>query len=192
MERLNFRLTGVSGLLMHNERLADPTSQWSKSLKAISKKRQKSDDDLAALKQAEWLGGLYTDADGAPAIPVDWLLAAALAGGKRFKIGQLIKAGVFAVKDMFPIDFDFKKKTDLDALYADGRFVDYRGVVVSRARVMRCRPHFPGWSVAATLAYDPVTIDRSQLVQSLETAGQLIGIGDYRPRFGRFTVAEAA
>lgn len=173
---------------MHNERLADPTSQWAKALKVISKKRAKSDDDIAALKHAEWMGGLYVNDKGAPAIPVDWLLACALAGGKRFKIGQLIKAGVFAVKDMFELDFDFKKKTDLDALYADGRFVDYRGVVVSRARVMRCRPHFPGWSLEAALAFDPTTIDKSQLLQALETAGNLVGIGDYRPRFGRFTI----
>lgn len=191
MQKIKLRLQGITPLMMHNERLADPTGAWAKRLKAISKKRNKSDEDLEALKRAEWEGGLYCDDNNAPAIPVDWVLAAALAGGRRYKIGPLIKAGVFTSKrDRFPLEFDFKKKTDLDALYAAG-FVDYRGVVVGRARVMRCRPHFPGWSTTVELAYDPETIDREQLVQAIATAGQLIGIGDYRPRFGRFEVHEA-
>lgn len=188
METFEATLKGTAPLLMHNERLADPTGKWSKALKVLSKKRAKSDDDLAALKRAEWEGGLYEDETGAPVVPVDWVLAAILGGGKRFKIGPLVKAGVFAVKDCFPLQFDFKKKTDHEALFNDGRFVDYRGVVITRSRVMRCRPHFPGWSLDVALSFDPITIDRSQLLQALETAGQLIGMGDYRPRFGRFTV----
>lgn len=175
---------------MHNERLADPTGQWAKALSAIHGKRKKTEDDILALKRAEWEGGLYTNAKGAPAVPVDWLLATVLAGAKRYKLGPLVKAGVFAVKDTFDLDFDFKRKTDLDALYNDGRFVDYRGVVVNgRSRVMRCRPHFPGWAVDVELGYDPTTIDRDQIVRAMETAGHLIGMGEYRPRFGRFTVA---
>ncbi len=189
MKKFTATITGVTSLLMHSERLADPTNPATKELKKIAAKRGKTDDDLAALKELEWRVGLYLDAKGRPAVPVDWLLAALKEGARHVKLGKQAQAGIFDPgTPYFALAFDGPKKGGLDALYADGRFCDYRGVGVNGKRVMRSRPCFPGWSLTFSLDFDPETIEGAQIEAALETAGRLKGIGDYRPRFGRFVV----
>lgn len=134
---------------------------------------------------------MYTDENGAPAVPVDWILAVLLAGAKKSKQGPLAKAGIFSgVEDFFPLDYDGPK--DIEALWAAEKYCDYRGVSVNRAKVMRARPVFPGWSLTFSVQYDPDTIDGDAIETALEKAGQLLGMGDYRPRFGRFVVKEVS
>lgn len=188
MQQLDVTLTGTAPLLMHNERLADPTSKWSKALKSISGKRKKTDEDLADLKRAEWFGGIYTDEAEKPVVPVDWVLAAALAGAKKSKDGPKVKSGVFEVAPHSLLKFD--GPGSLEELYDDGRFIDYRGVGVNGKRIMRCRPRFPNWSIDVSLMFDATVVDGRELLRFIEVAGSLIGIGDYRPRFGRFTVTQ--
>jgi hypothetical protein len=53
----------------------------------------------------------------------------------------------------------------------------------------------PPWSLTFTLEYFPEQINANDLRQCAEIAGQLVGIGDYRPgksggTFGKFRVAE--
>jgi hypothetical protein len=184
-------ITGVSPLMMHSERLADPTNPKTKELKKLTSKKSKTDEDLALIKRVEWEVGMYTDETGAPAIPVDWILAVLLAGAKKSKQGPLAKAGIFPGNTtFFPLDFPGPK--DVEALWNDGRFCDYRGVVIQQKRTMRARPVFPGWSLKFEVDFDPDTIDGSTIKTALERAGTLIGMGDYRPRFGRFVVTEAS
>ncbi len=129
---------------------------------------------------------MYTD-QGVPAVPVDWILATILGGAKKSKQGPLVKAGLFAgIEAYFPLVFPGPKT--IDELWADGRFCDYRGVAVGQAKIMRARPIFPGWSLSFSLPYDPDTVDGTVVETALEKAGKLLGMGDYRPRFGRFEV----
>jgi hypothetical protein len=189
MKRFSATLTGTAPLLMHNERLADPTSKYAKGMKALTGKRKKTDEDHAEIKRAEWWGGLYTNAEeNEVVVPVDWILAMALAGAKKSKDGPKVKSGVFEVTPEFPLAYEGKR--ELGKLFDDGRFVDYRGVGVNGKRVMRCRPRFPNWELKIELDYDENVLDARELRQFVAVAGQLIGIGDYRPRFGRFTVSQ--
>lgn len=189
MKRFEATLHGTAPLLMHNERLADPTSKYSKGMKALTGKRKKTDEDHADIKRAEWWGGLYTNPDETEVVvPVDWILACTLGGAKKSKDGPKVKSGVFEVTPEFPLEYEGKR--EITALFEDGRFVDYRGVGVNGKRVMRCRPRFPNWSLKVKLDYDETVLDARELLQYLTVAGQLLGIGDYRPRFGRFTVTQ--
>lgn len=190
MKTFRATITGVSPLMMHAERLADPTNPLTKELKKHTKKKLKTDDDLALIKRLEWRAGLYTDDQDRPAVPVDWLLAALKEGARKVKLGKQASAGIFDPGvPFFPVTFD-APDGGLEALYADGRFCDYRGVGVQGKRTMRARPLFPDWSLSFELLYDPETIEGGQIEDALRTAGQLLGIGDYRPRFGRFVVTE--
>lgn len=193
MKRIEATLTGISPLLQHNERLADPTNKYTQELKTAIKSNKganQCDEGFLVTRRAEWFGGLYTDpAETKVVIPVDWVLACLLAGAKKTKSGPKVKSGVFEVVTEFDLQFPDSGKT-LEQLYADSRYVDYRGVGVNGSRVMRCRPRFPEWHVDVELAYDEKVLSAADIIAFLETAGQLCGMGDYRPRFGRFEVQQ--
>lgn len=185
-EIVNARLTGIAPLLMHNGQLADPTNKWTKAIKEISSRRKKTEQDMLDLKKAEWFGSMYQDSAGVISISADMLLGLLIGGAKKNKNGVEAKAGVFETQGFYPLVFEGPK--DLEKLYADGRFCDYRLVVVNRGRVMRSRPVFKKWSVDVSLIVDEDIIERRLVLQALTQAGERIGLGDYRPRFGRFSV----
>jgi hypothetical protein len=69
--------------------------------------------------------------------------------------------------------------------------IDARPVVIQRSRIVRWRPRFNEWKLEFTIdIIDDENISASILKDILETAGKTKGIGDYRPRFGRFMVTK--
>jgi hypothetical protein len=190
MATLQAKIMGSTpGLLMHNERLADPTNKISKQVNALATKKKKSDAEFLELKRVEWFGGLYLNSEKIPAVPVAWILAAMINGAKKSRLGPLAKAGLYPPlkgDGYFPLIYDGPK--DLDQLFEDGRFVDYRIVRVTTNRIMRSRPVFPAWSLDFSIEYDEDTISPSDVDKALERAGTLCGLGDHRPQYGRFIV----
>lgn len=68
--------------------------------------------------------------------------------------------------------------------------IDTRPVVIQRARVLKWRPKFNQWKLAFTITIlDDTNISPANVKEILEKAGATKGIGDYRPRFGRFFVS---
>lgn len=76
--------------------------------------------------------------------------------------------------------------------------VDVRRVMVQRQGVMRARPRFDRWALHVEIHYDQAVLTDPRLIATaLATAGQVIGIGDFRPEkgggsFGRFTATNIA
>lgn len=183
-ENLKMKLTGVAPLLMHNGQLADPTNKHAKAMKEISSRRKKTEADFLELKRAEWFGGLYLDESNQIAIPADLVLAIVIGGAKKNKNGSEAKAGIYEAQPFFKLEYDGAK--DINKLFDDERFVDYRGVKVGQSRVMRTRPIFKKWSTTVEVMIDEEIIDTKQVVQAFIAAGERVGLGDFRPRFGRF------
>lgn len=73
---------------------------------------------------------------------------------------------------------------------ADWDYLDTRRVVIQRSGVNRTRPAMKvGWRVELQLSVLlPEYIAESDLHSVLETAGRLIGVGDFRPTYGRFGI----
>ena len=184
LDTMRFRIEGTAPLLLHNGQLADPGNQWAKAMKKISSKRNKTDDDYAEMAQTEWLGGLYLDSEGMIAIPADMLLGCVLKGGKQFKLGPKINAGVFEVDEFTRLEYDGPK--DPIKLYEAGANADARLVVIQRNRIMRTRPIFRQWALEVGLHVNTDVIDQVDVERSIVRAGEVIGMGDYRPRYGRF------
>jgi hypothetical protein len=68
--------------------------------------------------------------------------------------------------------------------------IDQRPVVVQKSRIIRARPLINDWSATFTIQYDPQLVAEPLIIlEILSDAGRRIGVGDYRPRFGRFSVA---
>lgn len=186
LEKIEKTLVGVSPLLMHSGRLADPTDPATRELKELTAKRRKTDEDISAIKRCEWMGGLYLDGDGRVAIPSTNVLALVIAGSRKSKLGKQAEAGVFDTQLFYRLEYDGPK--DPAKLYDVGGFVDYRPVVVQRNRCMRSRPVFPGWKLPIQLSVNTDVIDVGDVVRALEVAGEVVGLGEWRPRFGRFIV----
>jgi uncharacterized protein with NRDE domain len=54
-------------------------------------------------------------------------------------------------------------------------------------RIIRVRPRIPEWSISFTVEYDESVINGRDLEQAITEAGAIVGIGDWRPKYGRFT-----
>ena len=68
--------------------------------------------------------------------------------------------------------------------------VDKRMVRIGTARIMRIRPIFNEWELEFKLQVINPDLDIKVLNDILIYAGKFIGIGDYRPKYGRFMVSE--
>lgn len=183
---IDFRITitGTAPLLMHNSRLANPLDPATKVLKKATGKRTKTDDDHEEAARLEHAGSLYLDSDIGPFIPSDNIWRCLYDAGKKHKLGVKVKEGVVIPEPVNPLAY--KGPRGRDELWADENFRHYAAVKVGMVRIMRCRPIFQGWSTEATGILDPNVLDFQELVTIADTAGQVIGLGDWRPRFGRF------
>ena len=93
------------------------------------------------------------------------------------------------------MEMDAKLKYDgpktREALWALPKFRDSRGVRVQMSRVQRCRPIFKEWEASFEInVLDGLQVQVDDVRQALVAAGQMCGFGDYRPRYGRFSVTE--
>lgn len=186
LQTLKIKLTGTRPLLMHNGQLADPTNKHTRAIKPIAGKRGKTEADYEELRKLEWLGGLYTDSKGRIAITEDMILGALIEGARKQKKGKQCESGVLCSEPFFQLRH--KGPVDPLEMFESGKFCDYRGVVVGQARTMRARPRFDVWTADVSLLVDDSTVNVSDVMEAMTTAGRLIGMGDFRPRFGRFDV----
>ena len=186
IETVKATLVGVAPLLMSNVRTADPTNEWAIRLKVLSAIRNKTEEQLAELKRVEWWARLITNEKGAPSITADHVLAAIVCGAKKAKLGETAKAAVFETDAFYPLSYEGPK--NMEKLSELPEFCDYRVVAVSTRRVMRARPRFPAWSCDVSVNVNTEMMETSQVIEALTVNGQLVGMGDYTPRFGRYEV----
>lgn len=186
---IHFQITisGTAPLLMHNARLANPLDPAAKALKEATSKRQKTDEDHEQIARLEHAGGLYLDPDVGPYLPGANIASALWDAAKLSKQGLKIKRGVFITSDVNPVG-GYRGPRDVAGLWADENF---RHMVSARnkstgGRTMRCRPIFRDWVVEVDGILDPTVIDLDSLAAIAVTSGQMIGLGDWRPLFGRF------
>jgi hypothetical protein len=182
--RFNMVCEGTTPLLMHNGRLVDPLDTVVKQIRVVSAKQRKTDDDHAEMAHLEWLGGIYFQDEVGPFIPAPNLLKCVVEGARLSKDGKKIERGVFFETMVIPVQYDGPR--DPEKLFADKRFVHRAPVKVGTARVMRTRPVFTHWRVAATGQFDSTVINLADLRNAARTAGSMIGLGDGRPTYGRF------
>lgn len=189
---MDFRLTltGTEPLLMHNARLANPLDPATKALKAISSKRVKTDEDHAELARLEFIGGLYLDADLGPYVPGENLERCLVDAGKITKSGRKVTQGLFITSNVNALAYGGPR--DAAGLWADTNHRLIKSVKVTTSRVMRTRPMFRQWAVEADGILDTAVLSIEDLRSIAVTAGSRIGLGDYRPRYGRFTATLTA
>lgn len=201
--KLKVTINGAADLINHNGQTADPRNEFAKQMKAISGKRKKTDADLDQLARIEWFAGLYVgrikDDDKETArltLPGHVIEAALVGGAKKSKRGVQAKSGLF-VTDAGTLDFPGSPssalpkadlQTWLDNLFEQGENTLTVGVKVGQAKVMRTRPKFEDWSSSFVAEFDDAVLTLGDVKEIMDDAGRLVGVGDWRPKYGRFTV----
>lgn len=187
MKNFTLTLTGAAPLLMHNAQLSDPLNRYVKEMKPISGKRNKTEDDHLAMARIEFMGGLYYDADLGPVMPAMNIEACLVEGAKRLKQGKNVERGLQIVDQVTPLAYSGPR--DLEGLWGDGEseFIARHSVRVMTSRVMRTRPMFNNWALEVSGIYDEALLDEDMLNEICRNAGAFAGLGDWRPRFGKFT-----
>jgi hypothetical protein len=168
------RLVGTADFLFHrwNCEAVEAKSKAAKGSKA------KKSDDVESY--------VYRTDDGDLAIPGEYVRQAIIGAAKfrqdprspRKSAMDLFKAGVLALTTMAPLgskDWDYEHKCR---------------VMVQRNGVTRVRPAMKtGWTIDVELLVNlPEYIPTDALHETLSNAGRLIGLGDFRPTYGRFAV----
>jgi len=201
MEIIKATLTGKAPILLHNGHLVDPRNVFTREIDSAQKayKKAKSDAAFDALAAVEWLGGLYTDQriefaregnkvlleNDSPICIDGEMLTKCLVQSTGRKEVKLFKAGVFC-DGMFQLKVDGKPMTTRRC-FLDPRYQYTRPAKIGMSKIMRTRARFDAWSVDVEVSFVPDIVSRRDVEDALKRGGSITGIGDWRPRFGRFT-----
>jgi hypothetical protein len=181
---LKFKIDGIAPLIMHNQQLCDPCNPITRLMKAITAKgKKKTDADQEELARLEFMGGLYVGDDGAPIVPGEMIEAVIRDGARKSRQGKDSLSGIISDGN-WPLIYDGPKTAD--ELWEDARFRDARGVVIGKSRIIRMRPKFTVWALKFEVSYLEDVVNAKDVTSWLEEAGRIVGMGDFRPRFGRF------
>ncbi len=181
---IKVRLNGCRPLLMHSGRLSDPLDPIARDLAKITGKRLKTAADHEEVARIEWFGGLWLS-EGQPCIPSEAIEASFIAAARARRKARQARAGIMV---KVPCLLEYDGPRDPHELWKDRTFQLRRSVRVHNARTIRTRPHFPTWRTEVTVNFLPSLLDRAEVLEIFEIAGAQEGIGDWRPKYGTFTV----
>ena len=150
--------------------------------KAAKGSKAKKEDDLESY--------VYRTPNGNLAIPSEYFRMSIINAAKykqdprspRKSAMDLFKAGIVALDE------------HCDLGVKDWDYIDRRRVTIQRNGITRCRPALTsGWKCTALLqVLLPEYISPVLLNETIQAAGRLVGVGDFRPTFGRFAVIQFA
>ena len=185
MEQITLHLTGDVALLMHNNVTVNPLDEQTKAIKKYTSKRKKTEEDHLMIQRLEWEAGLYHDDEIGPYIPGVNVEICFRDAAKLTKQGAAVTRSVVVVEERLPLLFDGNR--DIKSLW-QRNFKDYRVAGNQQNSIMRCRPMFPKWELDVPMVVEASILDLADLRDIAVRAGKMIGLADYRPRFGRFSV----
>ena len=187
---ITITLTGDGPILMHNERLANPFDELVREMKALTSKRKKTDDDLNEIMRIEHAGGLYHDPSVGPYLPTWNIKKCFIEGGRISKLGKHIERAFTPLASRAPLAYAGPRT--IEGLWADPRFRDVRSVKIGQSKTPRCRPVFNEWTAQFDGYLETTVMNLDEFAASAARAGLMVGLGDFRQRYGRFTVDIAA
>lgn len=170
------RIQGTAPLLFHRWSV-DGVEAKSKAAKGSKAKKE---DDLETY--------VYRDDSGDLCLPSEYLRMAII-GAAKFR--QDPRSPRKSAMDLFKAAIvGLEPYCRLGAKAWD--FVDRRRVMIQRNGITRSRPAMnTGWQVTIPIqVLLPEYVSPALLNEVVQSAGRLIGVGDFRPTYGRFQVTE--
>ena len=177
---------GTAPLLMHSCKGANPLNPDVKHLKTFTSKRNKTDEDHIEIMRLQYLLNAYWDKSIGFYIPANVVEATIVGGAKKNKKGKQFLSGIEVLQQSVPLICDAPK--NIHEAYQLPEFADVRNVDVDGSSIMRIRPRFDRWRIKFDLNIDENIINADDLATALNCAGSLVGMCDFRPKYGRFEV----
>lgn len=172
MMRVTFQ--GTSDLLFH---------RW--NVEAIEEKG-KSKKNSAAKKTDDLESYVYRNDKGELCIPGEYFRMACIGAAKfkpdprspRKSAMDLYKAAIVILSPLCSLGTK------------EWSYEDKRRVVIQRSGINRVRPAMKiGWKCACEFMIQlPEYVDQGEFIETLNYAGRIVGVGDFRPSYGRFVV----
>jgi len=179
LDLMKVEITGITPLLLHNGRTANPLDPYSKKMKSLTSKRQKTEEDIQELLLVQWESGLYWSEKIGLYMPSENLFAATYKAAKKHKLGVKCGGIAYSAVPGFPIITANAK--DLVKLKEDPNNKFVKTVVVQKSKTISCRPIFETWAINFELEFDPTIIDANEIKTILVTMSQRIGLGVWTP-----------
>lgn len=195
--KVEFILLGRSALLHHNPQMVDPQNPINRSIKELTSKRKKTDEDIRRVEELEWHGGLYAEPVGGRVVitqPASKVRKCLINTAKISKMGKSIERAVVMTDVHVPLIYEGSDAVrDIDAekarLMALPQFTSRLSVGVNGTkRVMRVRPQFSRWAlVLPGFFIEDAGLNFDELQKIVALAGQAERLGDNRANgYGSF------
>lgn len=185
MQEITFHVRGVSPLICHNARLSDPLDEWTMKVAEMTSKKKKTHADLIEIARREWFGSLYLGENGEPVIPGTNLERMLRDSAAKSKMGKVVQAGLICTEPDFPIIYTGPK--DPEKMWEAGdKFALRASCKVGQQRVIRTRPCWRQWELKFDITFDETLLNPQAVSDFVELAGKVVGLGDWRPKHGRF------
>lgn len=177
MKSFHVRLDSISPLLQH--RYAGTDMPERKSIRRTGVKNWKDEANIS----------LYQMSDGTIYQPSQHIESAMHKAAVNFKIpGKRNKTYRDLIRTCLLID-----PQAIPHIYPDWKIENNgmgRPVIVNRARILRYRPEFDKWALGFVMTITDDELPADVVLDILQDAGKRVGLGDYRPKFGRFMVTQ--
>ena len=173
MPEFEVKIKGTSPLLQHRFPVEESD---------VKSKRRSGSIDYT--KEAE--KSLYKSKDGMIFEPSSHIEGSMIKAATSF---QIPGKGKKTFKDMFRAAV-FVEPMEIP-IEPQSYEIDIQPVVVNRARVRRHRPRFDEWNLNfKIISLEEEQLDGATIQRILEHAGKFCGLGDWRPKYGRFEVVQ--
>jgi hypothetical protein len=188
MKTIQCTITGLRPLLMNNGEQADPINPLVVEKKKLTSKGSKKMTlaDYEEIDRLSWLAAVYWSEENGLVIPSDNIEAMIVAGARKARKGKDALAAMFLSEAECVIEHP-RKGQGIEKIMADKGYTLRKPVMQQKARIMRVRPRIQTWSTSFTVEYDESVINGRDLQTAITEAGAIVGIGDWRPKYGRFT-----
>lgn len=120
-------------------------------------------------------------------IPDTVIEATIISGARAFKLGKRAEAAIRVTN--IPA-LQYTGPTDPEELFKQ-KFYLRNQVNVSKSKVTRTRPMFTDWELEFTVDFQEDMISADDLDKCIKRAGEIAGMGDWRPKYGLFELLSA-
>lgn len=201
MKAMTMTWTGIRPMVMGNPQgveLSNPLSMESRRLNAEMKKhRKKGDSNLLIeteekMKRNDWESSAYWDDERKSFYLPDTVILACLRGGAAVarKGKDIDRAAIISEPEVY---IQTKKHNSIEQYFKDEAFRLSGPCKIppkTGALIWKCRCMIPvDWKVTFTIEYEETIVAEKSIIDAAESAGRLVGVGGWRPKFGRFTVS---
>lgn len=192
VDKMFVKIVGITPMLIQNGRTANPLDPFAKRMKALTSKRNKTEDDIGQILETQWEASLYWDDKIGLHMPSENLFAAFYKAAKKHKLGNKCSGISFPEPIGYPIITEGHKSFEALKANLTNRFV--KTVVVQRAKTVSCRPIFHTWRLNFDLEFEKEVWDANEVKTVLTTWSQRIGLGGWTPgspkpgTYGKFLI----